>query len=100
MTRDEALSACLARGVRTPGECAELVAAQSVGGVYCDGVVVLDASGRRCIPREVVERRDLASPLPVRSMPLEVEDYHVIEGMVATAAIVVAIGVFAWISRR
>ena len=66
ITSADALAACTARG-RSRELCEEAIAAQSVGGVYCDGTIVITAEGKRCVPREVVERvKDAraASPLP------------------------------------
>jgi hypothetical protein len=69
VTAAEALSQCVARGVWSRAECQEQVDAQRVAGVYCDGTIVLDARGKRCVPRAVVDRvqdaRD-GSPLPPR----------------------------------
>jgi hypothetical protein len=47
--------------------CAELVASESVDGVWCDGEIVYDANGKRCVSRAVLDRVDAArsaSPLP------------------------------------
>ncbi len=65
-TAAQALADCLALG-RDRATCDEGIASQMVGGVYCDGTIVQDASGRRCVPRDVIDRvRDArqASPLP------------------------------------
>lgn len=70
MTKEEAIAQCVALG-RIPAMCAEAAEAQSVGGVYCDGAIVIDANGRRCVPRELVERvkaARAASPLPPSSL--------------------------------
>lgn len=56
MTADQARASCLATGA-TPEECAALVAEQSVNGAYCDGRIVLDARGPRCVPRATLERK-------------------------------------------
>lgn len=66
MTADERLAQCLANG-GDPGACHDLLAAEMVGGVWCDGSIVYDANGKRCVPRALVERAAAAragSPLP------------------------------------
>lgn len=66
MTADERLAQCLANG-GDPGACHDLLASEMVGGVWCDGSIVYDASGKRCVPRALVERAAAAragSPLP------------------------------------
>jgi uncharacterized protein YqfA (UPF0365 family) len=69
-TLEEAIAECMARGLARPF-CLDMAAAQSVGGVYCDGSIVIDERGRRCVPRELVERvkaARAASPLPVKGV--------------------------------
>ena len=63
MTRDEALRACIARGLRYP-ECAELVDDRMVDGAYCDGTIVMTVEGSRCVPAAVVAQKASAAPLP------------------------------------
>ena len=45
MTRDEAVAACLARGGWSRGECEAWADSNVVGGVYCDGAIVVDEHG-------------------------------------------------------
>src|SRR5687767_9434640 len=64
-TSAEELAACEAFGW-SRAECEAEIASRMVAGQLCDGVVVHEATGRRCIPREVVERTQAAraaSPL-------------------------------------
>lgn len=66
MTAAEQLAACLARG-GDPLLCQDAVDAQSVDGAYCDGRVVVEATGRRCIDQATLDRVEAArkaSPLP------------------------------------
>lgn len=50
----DAMAACLALH-NTQQDCADHIRAQSVNGVFCDGDIVIDASGKRCIPKKVVD---------------------------------------------
>lgn len=59
-TRDEALDACMRDSGWSRSECAEIVDDHMVGGAYCNGNVVLDEHGRRCIPDAALERRRAA----------------------------------------
>lgn len=89
MTAAEELAACLALG-RSRALCDQLIAAQSVGGVYCDGTIVIDESGHRCIPRAVVDRVSDArksSPLPIEDKP-GVSPW-LVGGVIAAALVVV-----------
>lgn len=64
-TADEALADCLALG-QSRAMCTDKVRSQMVGGVYCDGTIVITAEGHRCVPRETVDRVNVAraaSPL-------------------------------------
>lgn len=66
MTRDEALADCMRDGWRR-AECVESVDDRMVAGSYCDGSIVLDEQGERCIPNAALERRRAAvaaDPLP------------------------------------
>ncbi len=56
-TRAEALAACLARGAWDKATCEEVVDSNMVGGVYCDGTIVQDARGKRCVTDEQKARR-------------------------------------------
>lgn len=65
-TEAQAMTDCLTR--HEQAVCAEIIASQRVNGVYCDGTIVIDGSGHRCVPAELkeqVERVRKASPLPV-----------------------------------
>jgi hypothetical protein len=97
-TAAEALAECLGRGIRQ-AECSELVGSQLVDGVYCDGTIVQGADGRRCVPRETVDRvlgARAAAPLPRAALP----DNPVSVGMVAILAGVALAIVFAWKAVR
>ena len=67
MTRDEAVARCIGFGY-TRAECEAEAESNMVDGAYCDGTIVIEELGRRCVPREVVERKNDASdrdPLPL-----------------------------------
>lgn len=69
MGEAEFLAACLARG-RPREVCDDELAEQTVDGVFCDGNVFRDESGKRCIPADIIERTDRAreaTPLPESS---------------------------------
>ena len=71
MTIDDRRAELLAGGLRLP-EVEELLAAESVDGVWCDGSIVIDERGRRCVTRATAERVRAArasSPLPASSAP-------------------------------
>lgn len=63
MTRDEALRACMARGLRYP-ECDALVADRMVDGTYCPGTIVMTTEGSRCVAPDVVNEKLAAAPRP------------------------------------
>ena len=44
-----------ATAMLSPQECDERVKAFTVNGVVCDGDIVEDASGRRCVPRATAD---------------------------------------------
>lgn len=72
MTADEARARCLALGM-SAGACDETIADHMVDGAYCDGTIVLDASGKRCVSaatEDEVRRARAASPLPMRPSSL------------------------------
>ena len=54
-TYEEALRDCLAIGVRRT-DCEETLRDRMVGGVFCDGAVVMSSTGTRCVPAETVAR--------------------------------------------
>ena len=88
MSYDEAIRACLARGLRR-AECDELVPDRMVGGVYCDGTIVLDASGSRCVPRATLDRVAAArASSPIRSSaPAEIAGAGVGAALLVVGAI-------------
>lgn len=63
---EQAIARCVERGLLR-ADCEAMVAESMVGGVYCDGTIVITADGRRCVSRAVIDRvkdaRD-AQPLP------------------------------------
>ena len=78
MTAEERFLQCLAFGGDTPlrrATCADLVDSERVAGVWCDGQIVYDETGKHCIPRAIVDARaKLAvspspSPSPAASSP-------------------------------
>ena len=72
MTRDEAVAACLARGGWSRGECEAWADSNVVGGVYCDGAIVVDEHGKRCVPRATLEAKQRAMGLDPRPAPAPV----------------------------
>jgi hypothetical protein len=50
VTADERFRQCMSVGGNADA-CHELVLSEMVNGVWCDGVVYYDASGKRCITR-------------------------------------------------
>lgn len=78
MTRDEAIARCMSLGGWRLNECAAYVDDRFVNGVYCDGTIVVDVNGSRCIPAatvERVERARRADPVVVRPVSIgEAED--------------------------
>lgn len=74
VTLEEYLALCAAEPGTTPDECRQRAADQSVGGQFCDGRIVMDEHGKRCVPRAVYERKAeaaKASPLPPRARASE-----------------------------
>lgn len=66
MTGAERRAQLLAAGYDRP-LVEEMIAEESVGGVWCDGAIVNDANGRRCVSRATIDRVSAArasSPLP------------------------------------
>lgn len=57
MTLDEFLSLCAAEPGTSPGECHQRAADQSVNGEFCDGNLVADEHGKRCVPRSIIDRK-------------------------------------------
>jgi hypothetical protein len=50
-----------------PEEVDDVIASESAGGVWCDGTIVIDERGRRCVTRaqaERVQRARQSSPEP------------------------------------
>ena len=61
------MAACLTRGMPRVA-CDDVIASHRVDGVHCDGTIVQDQHGKRCVTRKLAARvRDArnASPLPV-----------------------------------
>lgn len=67
-TAAEARAACLAQG--SPADaCDEMIKNKTVGGVFCDGTVVSDATtGKRCVPQSVVEQKLKLEVIPPQPM--------------------------------
>lgn len=67
MTADQQRAACKAQG--TPADaCEEFIRNATVNGVFCDGTVVLDASGKRCVPQSVVLQKLALTQIPPQPM--------------------------------
>lgn len=95
MTRDERRAELLAGGLRLP-EAEEMLADESVDGVWCDGAIVLDGRGKRCVMQSTIDRVRLAregSPLPSSPAP------PIGRGVVIVGALVVGLGVLVVLSR-
>ncbi len=102
VTEAEARAACLARGAWDAAECEAQIEAQKVGGVYCDGAIVWDAGGRRCVPRDVVDRVKAlsdAGPLPVRPPSPALAEESKGSGWWLVALGVVVVGIVWRVSR-
>lgn len=72
MTREEAIRDCMARTGWDRDACIEVVDDRMVGGAYCDGSIVLDERGERCISNAALDRRRAtiaADPLPSVEAP-------------------------------
>lgn len=66
MTADERLAQCMQVGGDLTA-CQDLVLEETVGGVWCDGAVVYDERGKRCVTRAMLDRVAAARagiPLP------------------------------------
>ncbi len=95
MTRDERRAELFAGGLRAP-EVEEVLAAESVDGVWCDGAIVIDERGRRCVSRTTIDRVRLAregSPLPAPSPSPS------LGGVALVGALVVGLGLLVVLSR-
>lgn len=96
MTRDERRAELLAGGLRIP-EAEEVLADESVDGAWCDGAIVLDGRGKRCVTQSTIDRVRLAregSPLPSSPAPPPIG-----RGVVIVGALVVGLGVLVVLSR-
>jgi hypothetical protein len=80
-----------------PEEVDDVIASESAGGVWCDGTIVIDERGRRCVSRaqaERVQRARQASPLA------ESDDSPGLVGaLVVVALVVVFCGVLVAVER-
>jgi hypothetical protein len=71
MTADEMFAQCMQTGGDEPS-CRDVVASQMVSGVFCDGQVVIDERGHRCIDQATLDRvarARAANPLPSHPVP-------------------------------
>lgn len=96
MTREEAIAACARESGWGLGACVESVDAQMVGGVYCDGTIVIDESGRRCVPRAVVDRVRQAR----NAAPLVDQEPEAGAGLVVVGLVVLGLVAGAWLLAR
>jgi hypothetical protein len=55
VTVEEVIARCVASG-RSSSDCEALAYDHMVNGVYCDGTIVIDASGKRCVSRALAAR--------------------------------------------
>lgn len=73
MTYEEAVASCVADGTWHRSECEAWARDRMVGGVFCDGTIVLSADGQRCVPRETLDAKQSAErampPPPAPSSP-------------------------------
>lgn len=63
-TAETVLAACRAQAGNTEADCQEVLADFMVNGVFCDGNVVLDSTGKHCIPAAVVDAKLAAQKDP------------------------------------
>lgn len=56
-TAESILAACRATAGNTEADCQAVLSDFMVNGVFCDGNVLLDASGKRCIPAALVDAK-------------------------------------------
>jgi hypothetical protein len=96
MNADERYAQCMGLGGDADA-CHELVTSEMVNGVWCDGEIVYDANGKRCVPRDVLERvraaRGLA-PLPVAAVVPASVSWPLVAFGLGCAALLV------WVVRR
>lgn len=55
---------------RDPETCQQVIESESVDGAWCDGQIVIDEQGHRCVSQEMLDRvarARAASPLPPRT---------------------------------
>lgn len=91
-TAAEARAACLAQG--SPADaCDEMIRLKMVDGVFCDGTVVLDASGKRCVPQAVVEQKLKLEVIPPQPMSQNTKT------AIAVGGVILAIGLVYWLTR-
>jgi hypothetical protein len=93
MNAAEALASCLAKG-RGSEICQDMIASQSVNGVYCDGTLVIEEGGRRCIPAAVVERTEAAraaDPLPASARSTAAVGVVVVGALLVAGLVVVVL---------
>lgn len=100
-TADEVLAACIARGIAR-SDCEAKIRDHMVDGVYCDGTIVMTATGSRCVPHDLADRvREAreASPLEAPPVTAEPED-GAGSGWLAPALVVVVLGVLVVVALR
>lgn len=93
-TAAEARAACIAQG--TPAsECDDMIKRDMVNGVFCDGTIVIDASGRRCVPQAIVNQKTALQlqNLPPQPMSITTKRALAIGGLIA------AIGLAYYLTR-
>jgi hypothetical protein len=56
-TAESVLALCRSTPGNTEADCQEVLADFMVNGVFCDGNVVLDSTGKHCIPAAVVDAK-------------------------------------------
>jgi hypothetical protein len=86
----------LRAGGFTPAEVAEILAAETVDGVWCDGSIVTDASGRRCVTRATMDRVRDARASTSASSPAAASSSR---GVLVVGALVVGLGLLVVLGR-
>ncbi len=77
MTVDERRAQLLAAGTHA-GDVEEMIDSESIDGVWCDGSIVTDERGRRCVSRAQIDRVQRAraalpaAVAPSRKLPIAI----------------------------
>lgn len=82
ITAADARAWCMAQPGALAADCDDEVRAQMVGGVYCDGRVVLTAGApARCVPTSVLAQKLALMKTPTRELAPEAHNPLVLAGV-------------------